>query len=105
MPFGLGGPSAGDALHPRVIEEVRRALDEGRVEAILLSAYLEHHQAVVEIGQLAAEKGIPLVVGGPALNLPDTADAWLEIPGVTAIVGAEADPWLAELVIDLFARR
>jgi radical SAM superfamily enzyme YgiQ (UPF0313 family) len=87
--------------HPRVIEEARRALDERPVDALLLSAYLDQHPTVVELGELAVERGVPLLVGGPALNLRETAQDWLAIPGITAIVGAEADPWLPELVRDL----
>ena len=38
--------------HPRVIREVRRAIERG-VEAILLSAYLQHYEIVREIGKVA----------------------------------------------------
>lgn len=87
--------------HPRVIEETERALDARPVDALLMSAYLDHHPTVVALARLAEARGIPVVVGGPALNLPETAEAWTAIPGLTAVVGAEADRWLPDLVRDV----
>jgi radical SAM superfamily enzyme YgiQ (UPF0313 family) len=87
-----------------VLEETRSALDTRPVDALLLSAYLDHHPTVVELGRLAEARGIPMLVGGPALNLPETAAAWLDIPGVATIVGAEADLWLPDLVDAVLTR-
>ncbi len=89
------------AAHPLVIDEARRALEERHVDAILLSAYLDQYPTVVVLGELAASRRVPMLVGGPALNLPDTAEDWLRIPGMTAIVGAEAEPWLPDMVRDV----
>ncbi len=76
---------------PVVLAEIARALAGRRPDVILLSAYLQHHASVVEIGKLAAAAGIPVVVGGPMFNLPEVAQAWASLPGIAAIVGAEAD--------------
>jgi anaerobic magnesium-protoporphyrin IX monomethyl ester cyclase len=65
---------------------------------LLLSAYLDHYPSVVALGRLAEARGVPLLVGGPVFNIPEIAQEWLDVPGLTAIVGAEVDHALPELV-------
>ena len=77
-------------VHPRVIRETRRALQRGP-DVLLISSYLQHYKSVRVLAGLAARQGIPVILGGPVFNLPRTADMWRQIPGITAIVGAEAD--------------
>lgn len=81
----------------RVLRETARALDQ-KPDVLLLSAYLQHYRSVVEICAMAKERGIPVVLGGPAFNLAGTAEAWREIPGLVAIVGAESDMMVADIV-------
>lgn len=83
-------------VHPRVLKEVNIALGRNP-DIILLSAYLQHYSTVEAIAKIAAEKGIPVILGGPAFNFPDTAEAWRSIPGLTAIVGGEVDLSLPEI--------
>lgn len=83
--------------HPTVIKETARALKK-RPDIILLSAYLQHFPTVVKLGRLAAKQGIPLLLGGPVFNFKHTADAWLKVPGLSAIVGTEVDLCLPEIV-------
>lgn len=86
--------------HPRVLEEVRRALAM-RPSAILLSAYLQHYATVREVGKMAAAAGVPLVVGGPAFSQEGTAEAWQAIPGLSMLIGAEVDLVLPRIVATL----
>lgn len=81
----------------RILHAVERELDQ-RPDIVLLSAYLQHHASVVEIGRLAAARGIPVLLGGPVFNMADTAEAWRTVPGLTAIFGGEAEVVLADLV-------
>ena len=83
--------------HPRVVAECERALAR-KPDIVLLSAYLDHYPSVVEIGRCAARHGVPVVLGGPMFNLPETAAAWRSIPGLTAIFGGEVDLLLPALV-------
>lgn len=76
--------------HPVVLREVARALDE-RPDILLLSAYLQHFPSVREIGRLAAQRGVPVLLGGGMFNVAGVAEAWRDLPGLTAIVGAEVD--------------
>src|SRR4051794_7210108 len=84
--------------HPKVLEETGRMFDERRPDVLLLSAYLEQRPSVEALAALAAERGVPVILGGPVFNIPQVARAWIDIPGLTAIVGAEVDLTLADLV-------
>ena len=78
---------------------------ERRPDVLLLSAYLDHRPSVMALCELAAADGIPVLLGGPAFADPEVARTWLDIPGLTAIVGAEADFSLPGIVGDLVAGR
>lgn len=88
--------------HPVVLREVGKALAEGP-DAILLSAYLEHHDSVREIGRMATARGVPVLLGGPMFNVSDAAAAWCKLPGLAGVVGAEADRALPDIVEALCA--
>ena len=83
--------------HATVLREVGKALDR-KPDLLLLSVYLMHYPTVVELCARARSLGVPVIVGGPALNLPDVAKRWRDIPGVTALYGGEADIVLPEIV-------
>jgi anaerobic magnesium-protoporphyrin IX monomethyl ester cyclase len=91
--------------HPRVIEETTRALERDAPDILLVSAYLDHHPSVMALGDLAARRGIPLLLGGPYFNVPEVAHEWLDVPGLAAIVGGEVDFTLPEIVGDVLAGR
>lgn len=88
--------------HATVLREVTKALKK-KPDAILLSAYLHHQTTIREIGRRSMEHGVPVVLGGPMFNLPDVAAAWRDLPGLSAIVGAEVDLNLPEIVRALHA--
>ena len=50
---------------------------------------------------LAAKRRVPVLLGGPFFNVPGVAGAWLDIEGLTAIVGAEVDFTLPDIVAAL----
>ena len=79
-----------------------RAID-GRPSAVLVSTYLDARDTCAEIASIAKERGIPVLVGGPAFNHPRIADAWRGMTGVDAIVGGEAEPYVCALVDDLLS--
>jgi radical SAM superfamily enzyme YgiQ (UPF0313 family) len=83
---------------PRLIEEASRVMNELRPDVVLLSAYLDFHAAVRRIAEVARSRGVPVLLGGPAFNMPEVAKEWLDIPGLTAINAAEVDHSLPELV-------
>lgn len=83
--------------HPRVLEEVRKAIERGS-EAILLSAYLQHIEIARAIGAIARASGVPVLLGGPMFNLSEVAQSWRGIPGLVAVVGAEVDRDVSKIV-------
>ncbi|MGH3023327.1 MAG: B12-binding domain-containing radical SAM protein [Gaiellaceae bacterium] len=84
--------------NPRVVQETTRALEERKPDVLLLSAYLDHYPSIVALTAVAGEHGIPVLLGGPMFNNEEVAREWLDIPGLTAVVGAEVDLSLPELV-------
>lgn len=86
-----------ERVHPIVLREIGKALIDPP-DAILISAYLQHFNSVAAIARLAMEKGVPVVLGGPVFNLPEVADEWRRVPGIAAVVGAEVDRDLPDLM-------
>ncbi len=80
-----------------VVREVERALD-GRPDVLLLSAYLLHFNSIRIIASAARKRGIPVLLGGPMFNLHHVSESWRQIEGITAVVGAEADRSIGDLV-------
>jgi len=80
-----------------VVAEVARLLDSG-IDAVLVSTYLMYHPHCVAIGRLCEELDIPLIVGGPYFHAPEVATEWLTLPGLSALIGAEVEPHLCEIV-------
>lgn len=90
--------------HARVISATARALED-RPDVLLLSAYLQHYPTVMELGRLARAAGVPLLLGGPMFNVAETAAAWRDVPGLSAIYGGEADLNIGDLVSAVAERR
>ncbi len=80
-----------------VLKEIAKVLDN-EPDIILLSAYLQHYRTVVKIGKLAQTRTTPMLLGGPMFNIPDIVDAWLDVPGLTAIFGGEVELVLPDLI-------
>lgn len=83
--------------HPRVVAETAHALKQ-KPDILMLSAYMQHYPTVVELGKLAADAGVPMLLGGPMFNIAEAGEAWRRIPGLTALVGAEADRNISDIV-------
>lgn len=86
------------------LRELKRALED-QPDAVLLSAYLQHFDAVRAIAALAQAKGVPVLLGGPMFNLDAVAGAWRSIPGVSAVAGGESDHAVVAMVQALVAGR
>lgn len=86
-----------ERTNPRVLAETKRELD-AKPDIVLLSAYLQHFNTVRAIAGMAKERGIPVLLGGPMFNEPGTAEAWSRIDGLAAVVGAEVDLSIGDMV-------
>lgn len=84
--------------HPTVLNEISKFLEINKPDILLLSAYLQHFASVRAIAERASLHGIPVLLGGPMFNLPDTANVWRGLSGITAVVGIEADQTICDLV-------
>lgn len=82
----------------RISETIERRLDEGGIDLVLVTTYLMYAPVCERIGRACEARGLPLIVGGPYFVLRETVGHWLDMPGVRAVVGGEAEPFLAELV-------
>lgn len=69
-----------------------------KADVILLSAYLSHRKPVEFIAGIAARRGVPVLLGGPAFTLPGAAEDWARIAGVSAVFSGEAEFVIVDLV-------
>jgi len=88
---------------PSLAAAAAKFIDERRPDVVLLSAYLDYGTAARAIAEVAGSRGVPVLLGGPAFNMKEVADAWLDSIQVAAIVAAEVDESLPELVDALLA--
>lgn len=85
--------------YPR-IGEIFRDAKPADFDIVLASTYLMYYPVCHEIGSICQSSGTPLLIGGPYFAEPSVAKDWLDIPGLTAIVGGEVELELASLVRD-----
>ena len=83
---------------PITIDAVNQHIKESPVDIILLSAYLNHYPSVKALANLAQQADIPLLLGGPAFNNEKVVNKWINLEGVSAIFGGEADFVITHLV-------
>lgn len=82
----------------RFTEAFADRLAAGSFDAVLVSTYLMYYDLCADLGRTCARSDIPFVVGGPYFSQPEVAREWLGLPGLSALVGGEVEPHLAELV-------
>jgi radical SAM superfamily enzyme YgiQ (UPF0313 family) len=82
------------------MEAIRSALDRNPA-VVLVSAYLMYHETIRRLCSLAAERGVPVILGGPAFHGEDTRREWLRIPGLTGIYAGEAESGIVQLLAGL----
>jgi len=87
-----------ERLTPSMRALLEASIVDSRADVILLSAYLTHRQRVEYIAEVAARLGVPVLLGGPAFNMPGVAPEWSGIPGVTAVFAGEAENAIVALV-------
>jgi hypothetical protein len=96
--------------HPIGLDEARRVLDAfdqtliDGYDAVLVSAYLMYREVVEAIAARCASRAIPVGLGGPYFAQPEVIDAWRSIPGVSAVLGGEGEPYVTRFVHGLVGR-
>ncbi|KAA3662090.1 MAG: radical SAM protein [Chloroflexi bacterium] len=81
---------------------IRQALKTS-YDAVLVSTYLIYHPLCVLIGQICQDKNIPLLIGGSYFSHSEIVNKWLNVPGVSAIVSGEVEPYLPDIVSALIS--
>lgn len=94
---GLVRPD-GEGVSQRMAQAFRERLRQSRPSVVLVSAYTMYIDAVRLFGEECERLGVPLIVGGSYFNDPTIAGAWLDLPGVSAVVAGEAEPYVSPLV-------
>jgi anaerobic magnesium-protoporphyrin IX monomethyl ester cyclase len=87
----------------RTLEATQSALSEG-YDIILISAYTMFRETCVDICAVAAERDIPVVLGGPLFNQKPVADYWLDIDGLTGVFGGEPEDQICKLAAAVVKR-
>lgn len=87
-----------------IVRQFELRLNEG-FDIVLVSTYLMYHPHCVAIAEACRARGIPLILGGPYFSAEDVAEKWLDIPGVTALIGSEVELHLCQLVDRIIARQ
>ena len=82
---------------PNIRQLIREQIQQSDADVVLVSAYLDHFLSVQAICEVASSEGIPVVLGGPAFNHPNTVKEWISVPGLSAIVGAEVESTIHEI--------
>ena len=88
----------------QMVADFSRALDGG-FDVVLVSTYLMYFAHCEAIGKVCRDRGIPMLLGGPYFADKDVAQAWIDLPGVHALVGGEVEPHLCELVERVASRQ
>lgn len=88
----------GHGVSLRLFTAFQQKLREVQPAVVLVSAYTMYAEAVQLFGEECGKLGLPLIVGGSYFNDRAIADAWLDLPGVSAVVAGEAEPYVAQLV-------
>ncbi len=79
------------------IEAVRQVLTQD-VDVLLISAYSMYRNVCQAICADAQAKGIPVVAGGPMFSVPEIAEAWLAVSGISGVFAGEPDGDLPEII-------
>ncbi len=88
-----------------VAGEVRDVLSTTHYDAVLVSTYLMHHDLCCRLGEICAAAGVPYLVGGPYFAQPEVRREWMDIPGMSGLVGGEVEFELCDIVQATVDRR
>jgi anaerobic magnesium-protoporphyrin IX monomethyl ester cyclase len=80
------------------IVEAFDAAAPGEYDVVLISAYLMYYDVCAAIGERCRALGLPLLVGGSYFADREVAQAWLAVPGLTALIAGEVELELPQIV-------
>jgi anaerobic magnesium-protoporphyrin IX monomethyl ester cyclase len=90
----------------REAEQVANAIEErldGSVDVVILSSYLMYHDLCEEVCRRCANRGVPVLIGGPYFVQEDICRAWSDMEGLTALIAGECEEHIVDLVRAVYA--
>ena len=84
-------------IYKFIVSELNRNTD-----LILISCYTENYGLCQQICSFLKDLDIPVIIGGPGFNSTENTKQFLGLQGVKAVVGAEMDEHLGDLLKDYF---
>jgi radical SAM superfamily enzyme YgiQ (UPF0313 family) len=75
-----------------------KRLDAFRPDAVLVSTYLMYQPLCRRMASACKARGVPVLIGGPYFHAAEVAADWIDIDGVSGIVGGEVEHRLPEIV-------
>lgn len=94
----IGGESSATILNA-----VKNSLTK-KPDVVLISAYTMYYDVCREIAKLCHQQNIPVIVGGNSFVVPEIADRWAAVDGITAVFSGEPEPVLVELISKIAQR-
>ncbi|MCU0863052.1 MAG: B12-binding domain-containing radical SAM protein [Planctomycetes bacterium] len=98
------GRRSGIVAHQQqVVTAAVARLEQERPAVVLISSYLMYRDACAAICGAARQRGIPVVIGGPYFVQPEVIDAWITMPGLSALIAGEVELELPAILDTLLA--
>lgn len=91
------------AHQQQVLTAALDRLEAVRPAVVLISSYLMYRETCAAICVAARARGIPVVIGGPYFAQPEVIEAWITMPGLTALIAGEVELELPSILDTLLA--
>ena len=93
------GRRSGIVAHQQqVLAAAVARIEQERPAVVLISSYLMYREVCAAICIAARQLGIPVVIGGPYFAQPEVIDAWITMPGLSALIAGEVELDLAAIL-------
>lgn len=80
-----------------ILDAVKNSLARAP-DVVLISAYTMYHQVCSDIAALCRQHSVPVIVGGNSFVVPEIAERWASVKGISAVFSGEPEPVLVNLV-------
>lgn len=92
------------ARQAEVLSAAKAEIARVKPQVVLISTYLMYRDACAEICLACKALGVPVLIGGPYFAQQEVIDAWVSIPGLSALVAGEVELELPAILDSLFAQ-
>ena len=92
------------AHQARVLDAAKAEIARVNPQVVLISTYLMYRDACAEICLACKTLGIPVVIGGPYFTQMEVIDAWVRLPGLSALIAGEVELRLPAILDTLLAK-